>query len=298
MRRTAIIRLVAGIGVITHTFFHPTGVIAQPASAQCKPTVTGRVDLVPSVSRVLHNQRFLRVWVPPGYADADNAAKAYPALYVMDGDLLFGDCPYGMKNPDWGIDETLTALIAKGAIPPMIVIGIDSVAREYELLPYRDPFFLQNLPEPIGRQFPDFLAQDVIPLITKRYRIAAGPQAVGGWSYGAIAALWALIARPDLFSVGWLESPSLGVGNGQLLRDTDHLLVGPRKVFIGAGDNEFPDENGNRGYLKALALLEQHLGEALQRPSQVKTVIAPGAKHSVTANTQRLEQAMLFLFGP
>jgi predicted alpha/beta superfamily hydrolase len=270
---------------------------AQSASPPCQTTVTGQVDLVPSTSRVFHNQRFLRVWLPPGYSDPANADKRYPALYLMDGDLLFGDCPYGMKTPDWGIDETLTALITRRAVPPMIVIGIDAVAREYEMLPYRDPFFLQNSPEPIGRQFPDFLAQDVIPLVTRRYRIASGPQAIGGWSYGAIAALWTLITRPDLFNVGLLESPSLGVGNGQLLRDTDHLLVGPNKVFIGAGDREFPSKDGNDGYLKALALLEQHLNAALQNPSQVKTVISPGAKHAVAANTARLEQALLFLFG-
>jgi predicted alpha/beta superfamily hydrolase len=214
----------------------------------------------------------------------------------MDGDLLFGDCPYGMKAPDWGVDETLTALVARGAIPPMLVVGIDAVAREYELPPYRNPFFLQNAPEPIGKRFPDFLAQDVIPVINKVYRVATGPQAIGGWSYGASAALWALMMRPDLFDVGLLESPPLGIGNGQLLRDTEHLLVAPSKTFIGAGDSEFGSDTENRGYLKALEVLEQNLKAGLQKPSQVKTVVTPGAKHSIAASSQRLEQAMLFLF--
>jgi predicted alpha/beta superfamily hydrolase len=226
-----------------------------------------------------------------------NADRRYPALYVMDGDLVFGDCPYGMNAPDWGMDETLTSLIAKAAVPPMIVIGIDSVAREYELLPYRDPFFLQQSLEPLGRRFPDFLAQDVIPLIATRYRVAPGPQAIAGWSYGAIAAAWALIMRPDLFNAGLLDSPSLGVGNGQLIRDTDHLMVAPSKIFVGAGDSEFTTAEGNQGYLNALDLLEQHFKTALQRPSLVKTVVVPGAKHSLTASAHRLGEAMLFLFG-
>jgi predicted alpha/beta superfamily hydrolase len=291
IRRVAMILCVLAAPIVS------TGATAQSVSPPCQKTVTGQVDLVPSMSRVFHNQRYLRVWLPPGYSAPGNSEKRYPALYMMDGETLFGDCPYGARNPDWGIDETLTALVAKGAVPPLIVIGIDSVAREYELLPYRDPFFLQNAPEPIGRQFPDFLAQDVIPFVTKRYRIAPGAQAIGGWSYGAVAALWALVTRPDLFNIGVLESPSLGVGNGQLLRDTDHLLVGPNKIFIGAGDSEFPSEDGNRGYLNALALLERNLKAALQNPSQVKTVISPGAGHSVAASAQRFEQAMLFLFG-
>ena len=297
MLRLSALGLVAGIPCVALTLLRCADATAQTVSSPCKPTVTGQVDLVPSVSRVFHNQRFLRVWVPPGYSDPGNADKRYPVLYVMDGNLLFGDCGYGMKDPDWGMDETLTALITKDAVPPMIVVGIESVIREYELIPYRDPFFLQNSPEPVGRLFPDFLAQDIIPEITKRYRVAPGPQAIGGWSYGAVAALWALITRPDLFNIGLLESPSLGIGNGQLLRDTDHLFTAPNKVFIGAGDSEFPTQEGNRGYLDALALLEQHFKAALQGPAQVKTVIVPGAKHSIAANAHRLREAILFLFG-
>jgi hypothetical protein len=96
--------------------------------------------------------------------------------------------------------------------------------------------------------------------------------------------------------VGLLESPPLGIGNGQLLRDTEHLLVAPSKTFIGAGDSEFGSDTENRGYLKALEVLEQNLKAGLQKPSQVKTVVTPGAKHSIAASSQRLEQAMLFLF--
>ena len=134
-------------------------------------------------------------------------------------------------------------------------------------------------------------------MIGKRYRIATGPQAIGGWSYGAVGALWALLARPDLFSVGLLESPSLGIGNGQLLRDTQNLVVGPERVFIGAGDSELPSEEGNRGYLKAIAVLEEHLKGSLQKQPQVTTHITPGAQHSIVASAQRLDQALQFLFG-
>ena len=46
-------------------------------------------------------------------------------------------------------------------------------------------------------------------------------EVIGGSSYGAVAALYALLTRPDLFSAGLIASPSLAIGNGQLLRDTD-----------------------------------------------------------------------------
>ncbi|HVQ13080.1 MAG TPA: hypothetical protein VMS40_05795 [Vicinamibacterales bacterium] len=94
-----------------------------------------------------------------------------------------------------------------------------------------------------------------------------------------------------------MESPSLGVGNGQLLRDTNDLLVAPDRTFIGAGDSEFPSEQRNRGYVSALGILERHLNAALQNPSKVKTVISKGANHSIAASSRRLEQALSFLFG-
>ncbi len=54
----------------------------------------------------------------------------------------------------------------------------------------------------------------------------------------AVAALYTLVRRPDLFGMGLLESTSLHTGNGQLLRDVTPLVIGPRKVYIGVGTDE------------------------------------------------------------
>ena len=145
---------------------------------------------------------------------------------MLDGQILFDDCRGGV--PEWHIDETLTRLIQAGRIEPLIVVGIDPGQRMHEFLPWKDTVFSPASPEPAGRQFPDFLASEVVPFVAGRYRIEKGPQAIGGSSYGGIAALYALLQRPDLFTLGLLESPSLAVGNGQLLRDTEHLFKGPR----------------------------------------------------------------------
>jgi predicted alpha/beta superfamily hydrolase len=195
----------------------------------CKSTVTGTLEIIEFTSRVFHNERYLRVWLPPGYSDPANAAKRYPALYMMDGQILFDGCTATRDGiTEWRIDETLTRLITEGSAPPMIVIGIDhmGVSRAYEFLPYRDNISFPDSLEPAGKQFPEFLARDVVPFITTKYRVAKAPQAIGGSSYGAVAALYALIQRPDLFNMGLIESPSLGVGNGQLVRDSDHLFRG------------------------------------------------------------------------
>ncbi|MGA8838403.1 MAG: hypothetical protein WB538_22405, partial [Candidatus Sulfotelmatobacter sp.] len=40
-------------------------------------------------SRIFKNTRFLRVWLPPGYDDAENSGRYYPVLYLNDGQNLF-----------------------------------------------------------------------------------------------------------------------------------------------------------------------------------------------------------------
>ena len=34
----------------------------------------------------------MRVWLPPGYNDPDNAKRKYPTLYLLDGQTAFDEC--------------------------------------------------------------------------------------------------------------------------------------------------------------------------------------------------------------
>ena len=174
------------------------------------------------------------------------------------------------------------------------------VSRPYEYLPYKDTVANPDSIEPAGKQFPEFLARDVVPLINKRYRITKGAQTIGGSSYGAVAALYTVLTRPDLFNAGFIESPSLAIGNGQLMRDTDHLFKGPAKVFLGAGAIEFgddPDSPDNLGYIRMIRILENNLKGAAQGQPQTLTVIQPGGKHSLSSWAAQFSQAIQFLYG-
>jgi predicted alpha/beta superfamily hydrolase len=280
------------------------GVLTALACAQnppCKSTVTGALEIVELTSKIFGNTRNLRVWLPPGYSDAANTSKRYPVLYMLDGQNLFDACTAFDKVHEWQIDETITRLVSDGKVMPLIVVGIDNAGgrRAFEYLPYRDTVSSPRAPEPGGKQFPDFMGTEVIPFIAARYRIAAGPQAIGGSSYGAIAALYAILNRPDLFNAALIESPSLQVGNGQFLRDTDHLFRGPARVVLGVGDSEYPrgaDNPDNLGFVRAFRMLEANLKAAAQRPPQVLTVVQPGAAHNEAAWASRFPAAIQFLF--
>jgi len=47
-----------------------------------------RLDIVPLTSRIFHNTRNLRVWLPPGY----DPSQKYPVLYILDGASAFDVC--------------------------------------------------------------------------------------------------------------------------------------------------------------------------------------------------------------
>ena len=83
--------------------------VATAQQAPCKPTVVGRLDIVPVTSRIFHNTRNLRVWLPPGY----DPSQKYPVLYILDGASAFDVCA-SYNHEEMHADETLTQLITNG----------------------------------------------------------------------------------------------------------------------------------------------------------------------------------------
>jgi enterochelin esterase-like enzyme len=282
---------------------------APPKPADCKSTVVGDLQKKTFTSTTFGDTQTLRIWLPPGYHDPANAQRHYPVLYMLDGENLFDACTASFHH-EWQIDETLTELITSGEVEPIIVVGIDSPGKRRgdEYIPYLDPVF--PTPEPHGKLFPDFLINEVLPQITREFKVADGPQhtAIGGSSYGSIAALYALLHRPDVFGLGLLESTSLQVGNGQMLREITPRVIGPRRVSIGVGTNELGDntkfardhgfdpETFNRGF----AQLSEQLAAALQTAAFNHPAVVfakqPGAKHEEQAWAQRFPAAIKFLF--
>jgi len=115
-----------------------SAVAQQGTTASCKHTVTGQLQVFPFDSKVFGNTRMLRVWLPPGYEDAENSTKRYPVLYMFDGQALFDSCT-APGGTEWQVDETLTRLIrGEDKIDPIIiVVGIDSAGDRFlnEYLP-------------------------------------------------------------------------------------------------------------------------------------------------------------------
>jgi hypothetical protein len=234
---------------------------------------------------------------------------------MLDGQNAFDDCTAFHGEHELQIDEAVTRLISENKIPPIIVVGIDSSPkRNYEYSPYRDPISDPRAPEPIGKQLPAFLGDEVFPFIASRYRVADDPAhtGIGGTSLGASAALYAVLNRPDLFlfRLAIVESPNLLLGNGQLLRDTEFVVRAPDRIAIGVGDTEvrFPkieeylaplglaERDTDPGTVKMVETLASNLKGAFFKRPEIMLVVQPEANHTSEFWAQRLPADIEFLY--
>jgi predicted alpha/beta superfamily hydrolase len=271
------------------------------AAATCKPTVSGDLQVHTLKSSIFGNERKVRVLLPAGYGEAANKDRRYPVLYMLDGQNVFDACLSDVSHHEWGADETVRKLIAEKKIPPLIVVGVDHAgkdrAREY--LPYKDFVGNPDMDEPAGKQFPDFMTKEVMPLVDGRYRTLTGAPntGIGGSSYGGIASLYALLAKPNAFGYGLIESPVLWVGMGQLVRDTSPLAAMPRKVFVAFGGKEASDPYISQKMIGFVRQVESNFHAAGYDETNFRVVVEPDAQHTEAAWEQRMPGALTFLFG-
>lgn len=214
--------------------------------------------------------------------------------YLNDGQDLFDRCTgTSGTGEEWRVDETVDSLIAAGAIPPIIVVGIDNGGRRLrpkEYLPYVDAFLNPPEPDPQGRRYPQFLFDQVIPFVERRYRIAAGAEhtVLGGSSYGAGVALFTAMNRPGRFGGLLLESASLYADDDHLLKGARSFRNWPRRIYLGVGTVNEPQADVQK--LRTLLIAAGLTNERLL------AVTRQGAGHSQRWWGERLPEALRFLF--
>ena len=271
------------------------------ASAPCKSTVSGDLRLHQLKSTIFGNERTIRVLLPQGYGDPANKDRRYPVLYMLDGQNVFDACLSDVSHHEWGADEIVQALVAEKKIPALIVVGVDHAGKDraHEYLPYKDYLGDPDMDEPAGKRFPDFLTNEVMPLVDGQYRTLQGQPntGIGGSSYGGVATLYALLAKPGRFGYGLIESPTMWIGMGQLVRDTNPLTAMPVKVFVGFGDKEAGDPAISEKMIGLIRQVESNFRAAGYDDSSFRFVVDPEALHTEAAWEKRLPGALTFLFG-
>jgi predicted alpha/beta superfamily hydrolase len=271
----------------------------QPAVESSSAAVAGILKLHPFKSKVFNNKRMLRVWLPPQYDDRKNRSHRYPVFYLNDGQNLF-DSSTAFGGVEWQVDETSQRLIREQRIEPLIIVGIDNAQenRIREYVPYRS----SDIPARtvIGKKYPEFLLQEVMPFVTKRYRIAFGPEntGLGGSSLGGLISLYTAMTRPRMFGRLLVESPSLFIADRRIIRDSARVKRWPERIFLGVGTKELGDDAArNQRVVDDVRTLEQILRNAGLSGNRLEVDIDEGASHSESAWARRFPEALAFLFG-
>jgi len=270
-----------------------------------KSTATGDIRFHKFTSRIFANTRTIRVLLPPRYDSKPN--KRYPVLYLNDGQNLFDVRLSQFSSKEWKVDETFGELVKNRKIKPLIIVGIDNAGkreRPNEYLPFADKYLSPPLPNPQGSRYPDFLTEEILPFIEKRYRVKKGPKntGLGGSSYGALITLYTILKKPNVFGRVLLESPSFYVSEAQILKDAGNIKRLPKKVYLGVGTNEEARKNCRPGDLSHEAVqdvlkLKIILLRKRLKKRNLKVLIEDCAIHDEDSYGRRFPEALRFLYG-
>ena len=237
----------------------------------------------------LDGTRTLAVLLPPGYEK--ERLRRYPVLYMQDGQNLFAaTSPLGK---DWRLDETVPALIASGAIEPLIIAGLfhGGEKRIEELTPTKDAR------EEVGggaTAYERVLLEDVMPFVRAHYRARTGPAAtgIGGSSLGGLFALWVALRHPRTFGRVAAFSPSAWWDRRRIVRIVRSVRERPPlKVWLSVGTSE-----GRSGAPAVRGLRDAMLGAGWMLGRDMRYHEERGGGHDEEAWASVVEPAMRFLY--
>jgi predicted alpha/beta superfamily hydrolase len=252
-----------------------------------------RIRLHPRfASRYLSTPRDIVVYLPPGY---ESGAASCPVLYLQDGQNLF-DPHTAFGGQDWRADVTADELIRRGAIEPLIVVGIynTGVRRISEYTPTRDP---RRRKGGKGDRYAKMMAHELKPFIDREYRTrrSAAHNGVGGSSLGGLVSLETGLLYPRVFGRLAILSPSVWWDNRSILEMVRAYKFEARaRIWLDTGTEEGDAPHRSVADLKLLrdALMEKGWREGVDmRCSEV-----PGAPHHERAWGARFGDVLQYLF--
>lgn len=156
--------------------------------------------------------RNVEVWLPAGY-HADTK-QAYKVLVVHDGQNVFNPNT-AFTGIDWGVDETLGALVATGKCAPTVVVAVWNSGNS------RSAEYLPNVPGLIGvnedatrrirmvsqadsawsDNYLRFLTQELLPQVQRSFHVSGSldDTFIMGSSMGGLISLYAVTKYPLVF---------------------------------------------------------------------------------------------------
>ena len=171
-------------------------------------------------SAAMGERRPVNVYLPDAYAAAPS--RRFPVLYMPDG---------GEQEDFPHLTATVDSMIAEGAIPPVIVVGIANTVRRRDLTPETSVASDREVAPVVGRAaaMRAFVASELMPEIDRRYR-TDGTTAVVGESLAGLWIVDTFFAAPVTFGTYVALSPSLWWNDRRAARDAPAWLAAHRDV--------------------------------------------------------------------
>ncbi len=216
----------------------------------------------------LNRRRRIWIYLPEQYVASK---KTYPVMYMHDGQNVFDEFTSGFG--EWGVDECLDTLIAKGK-PPCIVVGIDNGPQRFnEYNPYDNERFGNGE----GDLYVDFIVHTLKPYIDKHYRTIPLKEntIIAGSSMGGLISYYAMLKYPAVFGKAGVFSPAFWTAP-EIKNLTDSLakkLNG--KLFFYMGGQE------GGSYVQDMKDVMEKAGTVSS--AMIYAVIDPGASHNEQA---------------
>lgn len=187
-------------------------------------------------SKILNQNRPIIISLPHGY-EIENSN--YPVLYLTDG----------LQNI-WHAIGTIEVLTRTGSMPPVIVVGIESLDRNRDFSPSKN----ENSPGSGGApKYLDFMEKELIPYIESTYKTQAF-RILEGHSLGGLFATYALMEKPALFNAHIIMSPSFWWNNEEFITKASTFFKNnpnlETALFFGIGTLESSKEWGMRKELQ------------------------------------------------
>ena len=244
-------------------------------------------------SRYVSESRNIIVYLPPGYNE--NLAR-YPVFYMHDGQNLF-DASTAFLGNEWGVDEVAEALIAEGAIEPVIIVGIynTEMKRLAEYTPVRN----QRGAGGQARQYGRLIVEELKPFIDNEYRTLPDRSntALGGSSLGGLASLYLGLRHSSTFGKLAVMSPSVWWANRAILREVNRLGKKPEtKIWLDIGTCE--GDNPQACVRNVRDLRDALLSKGWRLGRDLRFVEDEGAGHDEKAWGFRMRDVLTFLFPP
>ncbi|MBS1723886.1 MAG: alpha/beta hydrolase [Armatimonadetes bacterium] len=273
----------------------PLLLIAAVQSQDRVRSVVGDLRIEPAFhSKVLGNDRPIRVWLPPSYGSSPS--RRYPVLYMHDGQNVFDGMTSYLPNIEWRVDETGTALMQSRLVDELIIVGIDNagMARADEYLPTRLKRDDGGAWGGNADKYLRFVTDEVMPWVDKTYRTKKGPANTGlcGSSFGGVVTLYMGLQRPDVFGRIAVVSPSLWWDDQLMTKRVAELPKKlPLRIWIDMGTKEGADSVDQ---LKRMEGTLQKKGWTLGK--DLACYVDTGAVHNEDAWAKRMGMILEFLF--